>query len=173
MILLQICINEHTKVVYIRTYVHSLCSFYRNRVQMDCTYIYTVCMCMPLTFSIWNCCRLSSMSFSTALRCSSCFILLFCAFICSRRSSSANLAIICSKTERVVAVCVHVHTYIYTYACTYRCLCVHGRQCMGDVHTSSGRSESVSGPHNLRVHQMKFTCVMHAEHDVLCVVPVA
>ena len=54
-----------------------------------------------LTLSLWNCSLRSSMSFSTALLCSSCFIRLLWAFICSIRSSSANFSsIFTSKTQQ-------------------------------------------------------------------------
>jgi len=44
-----------------------------------------------------DCLRRSSSMYSTARWCSSCFILLFWAFICSIRSSSANLAKTCAS----------------------------------------------------------------------------
>lgn len=52
-----------------------------------------------LTLSLWNWSLLSSMSFSTAFLCSSCFIRLFCAFICSILSSSANFWSIWQKNK--------------------------------------------------------------------------
>lgn len=81
-----------------------------------------------LTLSAISCLRRSSMSFSTALLCSSCFTLRFWAFICSMRSSSASLAnISCLKASS--SSCIAWRSSFLKANCSSY-VCLRSRRCL-------------------------------------------
>lgn len=94
-----------------------------------------------LTLSAMNCLWRSSISFSTAFLCSSCFILRFWAFICSIRSSSANLACICCLKASSSSCTARCATFFKANCSSY--ICLKSRRCLILVSISAYEENSV------------------------------
>lgn len=96
-----------------------------------------------LTLSATNCWRRSWISFSTALPCSSCFILRFWAFSWSRRSSSANLANICCL-KACSSSCIVCRTAAFRANCSSYA-CRKSRRCLSLFSISACKGNVIKG----------------------------